>query len=489
MRFDYVPELDGTQENVALYARIAQAIANDVARGRLAPGDKLPGTRRLAQALDVHRNTLNAAIAELVAQGWVEAQPARGVFVRALESGERPRPFARRAARRQRVPEKMALALYPSAPLLIGRAPAPRVIDMRGGVPDPRLFPRQLLARAYRRALLRRADSVLDYSDARGDTRLRSSVAEILSTMRGLSAKADDVLIARGSQQALWLAAHALLKKGDRVAVEAFGYPPAMAALRAAGATLVPVAVDRDGLRVSALERVLRDGAIRALYVTPHHQYPTMVSMSGQRRIALLALARVHRFAILEDDYSFEFHYDGQPRLPLASADHEGHVVYVGSMSKVLAPGLRVGYAVAPRNLLDRMAGLRTMIDRQGDAIGEAAIAELMEDGDVTRHIRKVRRIYKQRRDVLASLLARTFREQLSFEIPAGGMALWVKTDPKIDVEAWVARARERGLLFRAGSEMSLVSRRIPYLRIGFTRTNEPELHEALQILRKTIAI
>jgi GntR family transcriptional regulator/MocR family aminotransferase len=210
-----------------------------------------------------------------------------------------------------------------------------------------------------------------------------------------------------------------------------------------------------------------------------------MVSMSGQRRLALLALARAHRFAIIEDDYSFEFHYDGRPRLPLASADHEGHVIYVGSMSKVLAPGLRLGYAVAPRNLLERMAGLRTMIDRQGDAIGEAAVAELMEDGEVARHIRKVRRVYRQRRDVLAALLTRAFGEELTFDIPAGGMALWVKVPRGIDVDAWVARAAEQGVLIRAGSQVCLVARRIPYARIGFTRTNEPELQRAVQILRK----
>ncbi len=486
MKYEYVPQVGPASAKSAMYAQIASAIADDIRRGRLVPGEKLPGSRILASTLSVHRNTINAALSELVAQGWVEARPARGVFVRELSRGEMPRAFSRGASLRQRVPDKLAIPLHVERKGWVGQTPPRKVFDLRGGLPDARLFPSALLARAYRRVLSRDRGVLLDYGDARGHPRLRSTLSAMLSSMRGLAATADDVLITRGSQQAIWLAAHTLLSSGDRVVVESYGYQPAWEALKSTGAILVPIAVDRDGLSIDALERVLKAGPVRAIYVTPHHQYPTTVCMSGQRRMRLLALASQHRFAIIEDDYSFEFHYEGQPRLPIASADRGGSVVYVGALSKVLAPGLRLGYAVAPRSLLTKMAELRTMIDRQGDSVGEAAVAELMEDGEITRHIRKMRRIYHGRRDHLVEQLRRVFADDLSFEVPVGGMALWVKAPRSLSVDAWAERAAARSLLLRPGSVMAWNNRKVPFIRIGFTRCDEPELSRAVSLMRET---
>lgn len=488
MRFEYVPQLSTDTEQGPLYAQIARAIAGDITAGRLPPGAKLPGSRSLAKTLSVHRNTINAALSELLAQGWVETRPARGVFVRVLDSAHKPRRFAKGIGVRERVPERLAVALRAEPREgRVGEPPPRGVIDLRGGLPDYRLFPRALLAGAYRRAILSGKGDLLDYGDARGHVRLRVALAEMLSDMRGLGATADDVLVTRGSQQAIWLAAHALLSPGDRVVVESFGYQPAWLALRGTGADLTAVPVDREGMSVDKLKAELRAGPIRAVYLTPHHQYPTTVSLSGARRLELLALAKLHRFVIIEDDYSFEFHYDGQPRLPMASADTEGSVVYVGALSKVLAPGLRLGYAVAPRPLLSRMAELRTLIDRQGDNVAEAAVADLMEEGEITRHIRKMRRVYHARRDHFAAALRSQFSEdELSFEVPAGGMALWAKIPRKLSPEAWALRAEHQGVLFRPGSLMAWQNRKVPCLRLGFTRANESELSRAVEVLRST---
>jgi len=485
----YVLELDPAHGDAPRYVAIARTLAQDIARGRLKPGERLPGSRTLAVMLGVHRNTVQAALTELEAQGWVEPRPARGVFVRGARPEDMPRPFTRRVPLRSEVPARIGFDLPP-----VGRAERARIgeptstdsLILTGGVPDPRLFPYDLLARAYRRALRQRGGALLDYGSAFGEPHLRAALADMLTRLRGLAASADDVLVTRGSQQAIWLAARSLLAPGDRVGVECWGYPPAWDALRDTGAELVPLEVDGEGLRMDAVEAALAHGPLRALYLTPHHQYPTTVPLGARRRLRLLELARQHRFAVLEDDYAHEFHYDGRPRLPLASADPGGTVVYIGSLSKILAPGLRLGYVVAPRPLLERMAALRTMVDRQGDAIAEAAVAELLEDGEVERHARRMRVIYRARRDLLVAELTRQLGPRLSFEVPQGGMALWVRvhgTDP----ERWVERAAARGVTFRAGSVLSLLgSKHVPYVRMGFTRLDERELVRAVRIAKQT---
>ncbi|MFT3924680.1 MAG: PLP-dependent aminotransferase family protein [Myxococcales bacterium] len=463
-----------------LHVRIAQSVANDIARGRLKAGARLPGSRSLAQMLGVHRNTVNAALAELTAQGWVEPQPARGYFVREPDPSFVARDSRVREGTPASVPERPGFELGAAVPREAVRGELPKALILTGGVPDPRLFPHAQLARAYRRALKHRGPALLDYGYPQGEPSLREALANMVRENRGIAARADDVLVTRGSQQAIWLAAQALCSPGDRVGVEELGYPPAWGALRMAGAQLVPLELDHEGVRVESVERALASGPLRALYLTPHHQYPTMVALSPQRRLALLDLARRHRFAILEDDYSHEFHYEGRPRLPMASSDSHGNVVYLGGLSKILAPGLRVGYVVAPRALLARMADLRSLVDRQGDALGEAAVAELIAEGDVARHARKMREIYLARRSVLVDVLRREFGDRMSFEIPQGGMALWIEVRG-VKPSAWAERAKARGVWFRAGVEFSLEHKTLPYVRMGFTRLDEKEIHKAVK--------
>jgi GntR family transcriptional regulator/MocR family aminotransferase len=221
------------------------------------------------------------------------------------------------------------------------------------------------------------------------------------------------------------------------------------------------------------------------VYLTPHHQYPTMAVLAARRRLALLALARRHRFAIIEDDYDHEYHYEGRPILPLASADRGGCVVYVGTLSKVLAPGLRIGYVVAPRPLVERLAAIRALIDHQGDIAVEAAVAELMEDGELQRHVRRMRRVYHARRDALIDALRDQLGDAVSFDVPPGGMALWIHA-PDLDVDAWAARAKAAGVLFTPGRRVSFHGRATPYARLGYACVTEDEIRRAVGILRRT---
>ncbi|MDP9037363.1 MAG: PLP-dependent aminotransferase family protein, partial [Myxococcota bacterium] len=223
---------------------------------------------------------------------------------------------------------------------------------------------------------------------------------------------------------------------------------------------------------------------IAAVYVTPHHQYPTTVTLARGRRVALLELARRERLAIIEDDYDHELRYEERPVLPLASADTHGNVVYIGTLSKVLAPGLRVGYVVASQAVIEQLAAERFVVDRQGDHIGERAIAELIHDGTVARHVRRIRGVYAGRRDELVRLLRAAFGDRLDVSVPAGGMALWARVRlPAAKILRWEQRALEEGVAFVAGARFAFDEQPVPYARFGFAPLDERELREAVRRL------
>ncbi len=472
--------------DLPLFTRILHAITWEIRRGRLLPGDRLPGSRTLARQLNVHRNTVISAYDELIAQGWAESDPARGTFVaRELPTHtEPPEPAPLAAPPRDDAP-RFPLPDVPPAP--INPPLPPGTLNLSGGWPDLRMVPTDLIARALRRALRRDPIGLLSYDHPAGHPHLRRELAAMLNTTRGLSLDPEHLLITRGSQMGIALIARLLLRPNDLVAVEALGYPPAWAALRQSGATLIDFPLDDDGLDVEALARSPLLPRLRAVYLTPHHQFPTLATLSAPRRLRLLELARQHSFAILEDDYDHEFHYDGRPVLPLAAAEGLDSIIYIGSLSKVLAPGLRVGYVAAAPAVIERLTHLRALLDRQGDRAGEAALAELLEEGEVQRHIHRARRAYKLRRDALLAALGDHLGEVVTARAPRGGMALWVQIDPHIDVASWAARALLRGVAFSPGQRFAFRGDPLPCARLGFAALREDELLAAARILAEQL--
>ncbi len=293
---------------------------------------------------------------------------------------------------------------------------------------------------------------------------------------------ADNILITRGSQMAIDLVARAPVRPGSVVAVEHLGYVPAWRAFEAAGATLAGVPLDAHGLDVDALP-----AGVRCAYTTPHHQYPTAVLLAPGRRLALLERARRDRFAILEDDYDHEFHFDGRPVAPLASADPHGSVIYIGSLSKTLAPGLRLGFLAAPEPVIATLTALRAAIDRQGDHVLELAVAALIADGEVRRHANKARRIYAARRDALAAALHRELRGAVAFELPAGGITLWARVADDVALERWQARALAAGVAFSTARDFALDRRARPFIRLAFARYTEAELATAVRVMARAL--
>ena len=472
-----------------LFLRISRAISADIRRGRLRPGTRLPGSRTLARSLGVHRNTVLAAYGELASEGWIETSRTRGTFVSGAlpETPVRAAPGALPAPGSP--PQRPGFDL-PAGPVHRDHRlslPPANVLTMGGGVSDMRLVPVAKLARAYRRALKNNAASVLSYGYVQGDPCLRAALASMLTSARGLVIRPDDILVTQGSQMALDLIGRTLIRPGDVIAVESLGYAPAWEAFRQYGARLVPVPVDRGGMDIAALARIADESPLRAVYITPHHQYPTTTILTAGRRMALLALAQRLRMAVIEDDYDHEFHYEGRPTLPLASADPAGVVIYVGTLAKILAPGLRLGYVVAPRQVLERLTAQRFHVDRQGEHSLEQAVAELIDTGELQRHAHRSRRIYRARRDLLVDLLRRELGDALSFAVPPGGMAIWARVAKGIDADAWAARALACRLLVYTARRFAFDGRPRPFIRLGFAALDEAELRVGVQRLRQAL--
>jgi GntR family transcriptional regulator/MocR family aminotransferase len=461
------------------FLQIARALTDDIRRGRLRPGDRLPGSRELADAVRVHRNTILAAYEELVAEGWLEAVQGRGTFV----AHSIPEPSRRALPKYARGVQPRRAGFFVPAGPEVYRPPvlARGTLNLSSGAPDPRLVPAKAIGRAYRRVLARRPEAVLTYGDPEGHPALRAALASMLAATRGLPIGGEDVFVTRGSQMALSLVARALLRPGDIVAVESLGYRPAWEAFRAAGALVSPLPVDDDGVDVDALERLHERTPVRAVYLTPHHQYPTTVTLTAARRLQVVAFAARTRIAIIEDDYDHEFHYEGRPVLPLASADPARVVVYIGTLSKVLAPGLRLGYIVAPPDLIPRIAASRSFLDIQGDLAMEAAVAALIEEGELQRHVARTRRTYAARRDTLAAALDRQLGGAVEFRIASGGMALWVKFALPVDVELWAQRSVNHGVWWHTGRRYAFSQKPMNFARFSFAGLNDRELVEAVR--------
>ncbi len=475
------------QAPTPLQLQIVHALIAEIRRGRLGSGAALPGSRELARSLGVNRKTVVQAYAELEAQGWVQSQLTRGTFVSAqlpvIERQNNPRaPVARMPDE----PEFRFLRRAPSIPL----TPAePGTLLFDDGVPDSRHVPINALARAYRHALWKLSRrKALAYGDPRGTRTLRTAVSSMLNLDRALSTTPKQICLTRGSQMAIFVTARVLAAPGDAVVLEELSYPPARESFRAAGAEVIGVPLDAQGMRMDELERICRRKRVRAVYLTPHHQFPTTVVLPPQRRMRLLTLAAQFGFAIVEDDYDHEFHFAHQPMLPLASADASGRVIYIGSMSKLLSPSLRLGYIAAPTALIDRLAAEITLVDRQGDPATEMAVAELITVGEIHRHTRRVLQIYRQRRALLGQLLASAFDGRVEFDLPSGGLAMWLRFDPAIDLVRLAQLGEAEGVCFQPGSAFATEGQPVQGARLGFASMDDGELRRGVQRLSAAFA-
>jgi GntR family transcriptional regulator/MocR family aminotransferase len=472
--------------SATLYIQVCNSFIALITNGTLRPSDRLPSSRMLAALIGINRNTVKLAYEELISQGWAESIERKGVIVLSrlpvLSKTKQPR-----ANKNDNLQEAFIWTNnFENA--IPGENLQKSILTIDDGFPDVRLAPVDQLMREYR-SLSRKSygRNFLKYGSSRGSGHLRAAICSYLSNSRGLVVAAENILITKGSQMGIYLAAQLLLTPSDNIAVGISNYVFADDTFRHSGANLLRVPVDRNGMDIDQLENILQRKKIKAVYIIPHHHFPTTVTLSMERRLKLLNLAREHRFAIIEDDYDFDFHYDNKPYLPLASIDHHHNVIYIGSISKTFAPAWRIGFMTGSPAFVEAASSLRQLIDKQGDTLLEEAFAVLFDNGEMDRHFRKSLKVYKERRNLFCQILSADFKDSIAFGLPEGGLAVWSNFDKKIDLTKMSESALKKGLYIGNGNFYKNESFFINALRMGFASLEENEMMKAFEILKKIL--
>ena len=470
-----------------LYSTFRSAILD----GAFAPGTRLPSTRALADDLGVSRTTVLQAFERLVSEGYATARSGAGTRVAtSLASIAHRRSTMRVEGRAPRAPEKPP-RLSSAATAMIDEfnvsRPTHRMVPFALGYPALDEFPVELWARINGRLWRTRATEMLSFTDTRGYPPLCEAIAQYVSTARGVRCTAEQVIVVNGGQHGIDLMARVLLDAGDTAWVEQPGYRPVRASLRAVGAQIVRVPVDEHGLDVREGER--RAPHARLAFVTPSYQAPLGVTLTLERRLALLDWAERADAWVLEDDYNGEYRYDTDPIPAVQALDRAGRVIYIGTFSKTLAPGLRVGYLVVPPSLVEAVSRARIASDMHTSVPVQAALAEFIAGGHFARHIRRTRDLYRKRQHDLLSLAESITGDLLEVRGTPAGMRLLGLLPRGVDASAVSWAASERGVLvtpLSRAAPASITDGREGLL-LGYAAYDRASTESALRVLARVI--
>ncbi|MEM8640616.1 MAG: PLP-dependent aminotransferase family protein [Cyanobacteria bacterium P01_G01_bin.54] len=475
-----------------LYQQLAAALRMAVLQKRLKPSQQLPPSRVFAESLGISRVTVTQSYDQLVSEGYLETRRGAGTFVCA----QLPETYLQTVAIAPETTASTALNqlsrfgtdlqtdLQTAQPL---RGPDPQCqINFRYGNPATELFPLSL----WRRLLNRHCQAspvLLDYgADGAGYLPLRAAIADYLGRSRAVQCQPEQVIIVNGSQQALDLIARLTLDAGDWVAVEDPGYLGARYCFTGQGANLQPIPVDAEGLDVAAL-RQCPQHPCKLLYVTPSHQFPTGVTLSLARRLALLDWAQETGTLIVEDDYDGEYRYGDQPIPALQGLDRNHRVIYVGTFSKILFPALRLGYLVVPPAWISLMSRAKWLCDRHSPLLAQYALTDFLTEGHFERHIRRMRHRYNQRRQVLVQVLKEQFGDRVTILGENAGIHLMVKLTTTLTDEVMIQRA--------AAVDVGVMSAQGYYLRkpqagafiFGYAQLDEAQIEQGIRALGRVL--
>lgn len=458
-----------------LYTQLAQDIQRRIRSGALPPGARLPTVRQLALQLGVTRLTVHTAYSELQAGGWVEATVGRGTFV-----AQQSDPSAMLAEPAHDLTPPSIL----NDMLRMARLPGMRSLAMADAAPD--LYPTREFARAIDEALVSGGSAVLGYTTSQGDPLLRTTLADMLRE-RGISAGPDEIVITSGVTQGMSLIARTLARPGDAVIVEQPTYLGLLNVLEAQGVRAIGAPIDDDGLLVEALEPLILEHRPRFIYTIPVFQNPSGVCLSPARRAALLELIERHRLLLVEDDIYSQLAYEEAAPPALKADDRSGLVLSLGSFSKSMLPGARVGYIAGAPHLISRLVAAKQADDLCSPPLLQRALALFVQHGWLSGHLRRVIPQYRERRDALMAALDQHFPSGLRWTTPHGGFCSWVELPLGASTADLYLAAVERGVAFAPGDVFFAGPAPRPYLRLSFSSLTPELIGEATQILGQVI--
>jgi GntR family transcriptional regulator / MocR family aminotransferase len=464
-----------------LFRQVYLRLRDSILSGALHSGEKLPSTRDLAEQLEISRTVVLLAYDQLVAEGFATGRRGSGTYV---SDGVR----AGRAARSES-PVKVRLSRFGSsaaAALARMNYPQPRADSLRYdfayGRSDLEKFPFEM----WRRILLRRARMAsvrrLDYGPAEGNVELREAICAHLRRSRAVACDSSQVIVVNGSQQALDLIARVLISRGDSVAMEDPGYQGMREVLRAAGARLLPITVDREGLNPAKIP-----ASARVIFVTPSHQFPTGAILPLPRRLALLEWAKSRNAVIVEDDYDGEFRYEGQPLESLQGLDREGRVIYIGTFSRTVFSALRIGYLIAPKGLVAAFTAAKWLCDRHTATLEQETLAEFISSGMYERYLRRVRQRNAARRDALLGAIRTHIGDRVEVSGDGAGahVVLWLRN--RVGEEEVIAGAASRGVRVYGVSGYYLKKPVRAGIMLGYSRMSEAQIREGIRRLGEVV--
>lgn len=474
------------EESTPQYIQLAQQLINIIQRGYLPTGAKLPGTRVFAKELVLHRKTVVSAFDELQAQGWISIIPNKGTFVIEQDYNLiQSKPFTKANTINQ-YPKSSGFHFEKSTILETVDEENSCNYYLTDGTADIRLTQLKNLSQHFSASMNRKANvKRLNKYNAPGNYYFKEQLTNYLNYSRGLHIGKNNILVTRSTEMSLYIIARVLLKPEDVVVVAEWSNFAANMTFLQVGAKIHTIPMDDDGIRTDMLEQQLKKHKIRALYITPHHHYPTTVTLSAQRRLDLLSLANQHQFIIIEDDYDYDFHYEKSAVLPLASADTEGMVIYTGTFGKSLAPSFRTGFVVAPSDIIQEMNKYTGIIDKQGDIIMEQALGEMIEEGQIHRYLKKSLKIYQERRDNLCSLLEQELPDIVTCQKPSGGLALWMQFNKAISLLKLAKNCAKDDLYIPR--TLLYQNKDITAMRVGFGHMNDDEMKYAIACIKKNL--
>jgi GntR family transcriptional regulator/MocR family aminotransferase len=470
--------------NTPIYLQLAQQLMNAIQRGYLTPGAKMPGSRSLSELLSLHRKTVIASYEDLHQQGWIKIVPNKGAFVMDNKTKITER----------RYDALVALANYPTSTgysfkqsnLLDNPFEQSNcTYQWNDGLTDVRLTQFSELSSMYS-ASMKRKTTQSNLRKNQDSDFFKQQLSNYLNSSRGLHISKDNLLITHSTEMSLYIIAQLVISPNDVVIVGELGLFTANMIFQTAQASVQTIDVDEQGIDVDALEAKLKTTKVKAVYITPHHHYPTTVMLSAARRVKLLKLAQQHGFVIIEDDYDYDFQYEKTTIMPLASADLSGMVIYIGTFGKSLAPSFSTGFVVAPKNLISEMHKYLALIYRHGDVMMEQVLGEMIAEGNIHRHLKKSLKIYRERRDNCCALLAKHFGHSANFSVPNGGLAVWLEWNAPLSL-LQLAKACQRNDLFIPKTVL-YQNKKTTAMRIGFGHLTMEEMEKSLEIIAGCVA-